>query len=302
MAQLTLADLMSFVQDSIPDRPQAKIARAANRVLRNIHERIGVPKRSTLTTKPKVTTGTVSATIDSASVTFDSSVLGASDPFTIVQISGVDEWFNVTRVNGTTGTLSSVWPTTTASGLAFTLVYPIVTFPVNVLRVTRMWQEGWKELMFAGDEKQNAPVGWYSAPGITAGRVSPGRPLWWAPFQMDSSAASPSDDLVRRMLIPWPDQRYVFEYSYLERVAYFTPGGATSQTTGLPDEWNDAIEVGTLYWSWIQENRRENAEPWRIDYEKAMMRTLATQAPVSRLGDGGQDAGVWIEESWPVGG
>lgn len=300
MSQMTLSDLVTYVQDYLPDRPQAKVARAGNRVLQRIFNMLSVPERSTFTTKAKTTTGTVTTVTNSPSVTFTNSVLSASDPFCVVQIDTVSEWYNLTRVSDTTGTLSSNWSQTGAAGLAFTICYPVITYPSTVLSVRRRWQEGYKELVFAGDEKQEAPMGWQSAPGITAGRLSPGRPIWWAPYSQDSSGSP--DDLRREMLMPWPDQKYTYEYNYTKRPTLFTPAGAGTQKTDLPAVWDQAIYDGTLYHSFIQENRNENAALWQVAYDKAFREALGEIGVVSRLGDGGQETGIWVEETWPVGG
>lgn len=300
MSQMTLADLNTLVRLYIPDRPQASIAAAANMVLQRIFNRISVPERSTFTTKAKNTSFTVTTTTDSTAITFSGNALSATDPMAVVQISGVQEWFDVTRVTDSTGTLSSKWPLDGAAGLSCTIAYPCITYPADVLSVKRRWQEGYKELTFAGDEKQEAPLGWYSAPGITAGRLSPGRPIWWAPFSMDTSGSP--DDLRRELIIPWPDRMYVLEYSYVKRPVLFTPAGADTQKTWLPAIWDQAIKDGTLFHSWVMERKRDVAEPWRLDYERSFREALAELGPVSRLGDGGAETGVWIEEQWPVGG
>lgn len=301
MAQLTLGNITTYVNYHIPDFLQARVAFSANLVLKRIHRRIGVISRSTITTLATTTTGTVQVTEGSVNVTFTNAVLAssiaASGVMRVIQVDGTREWFNLTRSTDNTGTLSSAWPTDTNNTASFTIAYPLVTFPSTVLAVQRMWMEGYRELLFAGDEKQDG--GTPGVQGVTGGRISPGRPIWWGPYDMDTTGTP--DDLVRRMLLPWPDQAYVIQYSYLKRPTVFDGAGSSGQTTGLPAMWDQVIIDGTLYHSFVQQNRRENAAVWRAEYDRSFGEACADLGAVSRMGDTGE-GGIWIEESWPVGG
>ena len=234
---------------------------------------------------------TVSVTAGSATVNFSASVLDAADPYRYVQVSGVSEWFTLTRVSGTQGTLSSAWPVATNATATYEIVYPIVTFGTNVLAVLRLWREGFPALVFAGTEHQT------DLNDILAS----GTPTRFAPFSMDTAATSPSDDLLRYILLPPPSEALVLQYAFLKRPALLAVGGATTQVMGVPEAFNEAIITGVLFYCWDQEDKQDRSRSWKALHEEAMREALADLGVVSRYADLGP-AGLWVEETAPIGG
>lgn len=275
MAQLTVADLLDYVRDHIPDKAQAKVVRAANLVIQRIYAEAGQVERSTFTTKAPITTGTVEATNNSTTVTFSSSILSASFPLMYLKIDGDTTWYTLTYVSGTGGTLSSVFAGTTGAALTYTLAFPVISFPVNVLQVLSIWQEGFAPLRFAHHERTNDT---YLA-------VSTGRPEYYAPYFMDT--ASSPDDALRLLILPAPDDMYSYTYAYKRRPTLLTPGGATSQKLLLPDFFNESIMAGTLFYCWDQEDAQERSTYWLNQYELAWRRAMAqvSVSAVTRMDD-----------------
>lgn len=268
MAQLTLAEVISFVQDFEPDVPQAKIVRKLNLVIQELYEKLAVPQRGTFTTKAPTTTGTVSATNLSTGVTFSSSVLETTDPIRLIQIEGDTTWYTLTRTNGTTGVLSSGFAGDTGATLTYQIAYPIITYPAAVGQIIRCWREGLdQDLLSMGDE------------GARSRLLDPsvGMPQWRAPYIFDATGTP--DDLLREELIPAPSQALSYTYVYSTRPTYIATGASTSSVVNLPQLASPAILWGTLcYVSFQRESGKSN--PYYLGkFEDAKMKALAeTQA------------------------
>lgn len=270
MAQLTLANLIDEVQDEIQNKPQAKIVRALNKVIRRIYHEPPMWKRGTFTTSPKVVTGTVSVTLNSTTATFSSAILATTDPLTLVQIEGDQAWFTLTPSNTTVGALSSVWPTTTDATATFTLVRPSITFPSDVGEIMEVGRDNYEPLSFARDEFRRA---WPSAMAV-------GVPELWFPYLHDSSGTP--DDKLRIVLVPAPDTRMVYSYSYRARPTFIAADAATTVTVPLPDVWNEAVIAGVLAYLWKQEDAAGLRS--RMDlYEGLVARTRARVLPAATI-------------------
>lgn len=268
MALRTLANLISEVQDEIPEKPQAKIVRSINKVLTRIVTEMQEPKRSTFTTKAKIETGTVIVTQDSTTATFSSTILSDTFPFMMLQVEGDENWFNLTYSSTTVGILSSAWAEDTNATATYTLVFPAVSFPSDVGRVLSIYQNPQRPLTYGGIERA----------GSWPWQVF-GRPTNWLPYRIDMTATTPDDDKTRVLLWPAPDARMVFSYSYYPRIAFLTEAGATSQTIPLSDLWYEAICAGVIYHCWQQDDRPKAETLCRPVYEAALMRARGAQYP-----------------------
>lgn len=273
MALKTLAELIDELTDQIPSAAQEKIVRAANKVVRRIYAESTLPEYSTFTTRAKVTTGTVSVTQDQTAVTFSSGVLSATDPIVLVQIDGDEQWFVVTRnAADTAGVLSSKWAAANDATATFTIVYPAISFPVNVGEILRIWREGEADLKFCADRGSE----WLL--GSVAGTA-----MRWSPYLHDSASATPNDDLLRILLTPAPETREVWQYAYRRRQTLLTPGGATTQTIPLPDVWFECVVAGTLFYLWDQRDQQDRSAFWREEYERVFQRTRGTLLPAAAV-------------------
>lgn len=293
MSLLTLANLIDDTRDEIPNKEQAAIVRAVNKVVRRIYTEFVEPQESTFTTLPSNTTGTVAVTQDSTSVTFTDSVLSASDPLRWVQIGGDNAWFQLTRVSGTTGTLSSKWGATSDAAATFTIIYPVVTFPYGVGEIIQIGQAGMDSLKFRIGTRDVQTTWWW--------QMAVGLPVFWGPYTHDESAVSPNDDLLRIILSPAPDSRRVYNYLFKPRVAFLDPSGATSQTIPLQDRWYESIVEGTLYHVWKQEARSEKFVTQFGVYQSALARARATALPAAVIAPRRRMGGLWVYERRPIG-
>lgn len=294
MAQLTVQNIIDFVQDYIPDCPQAKIVRKTNLVLQRIYGEIGQVARSTFTTKASVTTGTVSVTNGSAGVLFSSGVLSTVDPLTYIQISGSSTWYTITRNgNDAQGLLSSFFDGASGSGLSYTICYPSVTFPTSVLQVLGIWKEAFKELKFANTEHI----------ARLFDRITVGTPEWYAPYLTDTSGTTPDDEKLRFLLVPAPSTALTLTYAYKVRPTLLDPAGSTSQTSGLPDFYNETILNGTLFFLWDQEDKQDRSSFWKGEYESAWKRAMAQVAVNvdTRMEDAYDGAEQGLYDNRPIG-
>lgn len=267
MARLTVADMIDAVTDFIPSIAQAKIVRASNYVLQRIHVETSIPEYSTVTTKAKVTTGTVSVAQDSTTATFSSAVLSTSDPFHLVQIEGDSAWFPLTPSSTTVGALASKWAVATDADATYTLVYPSISFPRGVHQVTRIWRESLGDIVYAADRGSDFQA--------FTGSIT-GTPTTWSPYAHDSASASPDDDLLRILLTPAPESREVLMYSFVRRPTLLTPGGATSQAYPVPEFWTPTLVAGTLFWLWDQRDKQDRSAYWLSEYNREFSRVRGT--------------------------
>lgn len=270
MARLTLANLINEAQDIKQAYPQAKIVRAVNKSLIRVHAENAIPKVSTFTTRPQVTTGTVAVTENSAAVTFSSEVLSTSDPLCLVQIEGNSAWFVLTIVSTTTGTLSSAWPEATDATATFTIVFPTITFPQEVGEIVRIWRDPDMELEFMSDPGRDWD--WL-------GSEVTGTPQRWCPYQHDSSAASPNDELLRILLDPAPEERETWRFAYRARPSLLSEGGATTQTIPLTDQWNEYIVAALVAEMYEVRDGLEKAKAKRDAAEDIYKRIRGARTP-----------------------
>jgi len=286
MALLTLAQLLSDVQDEIPGKAQAQVVRAVNKVIRRVYTEFVEPVRTTFTTLAQVTTGTVSVTQDSTAVTFSSAVLASTDPVRLVKIDGDSNFFTLTFISTTQGTLSSKWAGATNATATFTIVYPTISFPAAVGEILSIQQYGYETLKF-----------------LIGGQMpwTYGIPETWSPYVHDESSATPNDDLLRIFLSPAPTTRIVYEVWYKPRVTFLDPAGATTQTIPLSNLWYDSVIQGVLFFVWKQE-RREGSEVFTQNaiYENALARARASALPAAVIPPRSRRTGMWAFEQRPV--
>lgn len=251
MAQLTLAEIRTRVQEFIPDKATAAIDAAANHVIEDLAQEFGNQDRGTFTTLAKYTTGTVSVNQDSASVTGSGTSFDTgSDAYLngLIQIQGDDAWFGVTAIASATAlTLSSNWAQSNVSGGTFVLVQPRVTLPAAVLRVNKIWRRGRLPLTYASDEKDDWYIQW-----------DEDEPLHWSDGPFGTSGE------VQIQLRPYPDARYVYEYSYMKQPTLLSASG---DAIPFPSVLNTAVLAGTLSIVWDQEDAQDRSMAWLQRYE-----------------------------------
>lgn len=286
MALLTVAKLVDQVLFEIPGKEQAPIVYALNLVVRRIQNDFVEPIRATFTTRATYATGTISVTQDSTSVTFSGTPLLSADPVMLLQVEGDSEWFVLTYVSTSTGTLSSKWAGATNATATFTIAYPTVSFPAGVGRVLKIQRYGYTPLVF------NVGGG---CPSVS------GTPMSWSPYYHDPASASPNDDLLRFYLNPAPDSRVVYSYWYSPRTAELDTAGATTQVVPLPDIWNEAVLQGVLFWLWKQEARSERALVQSALYEAALARARGSASSSSVLIPERTRVGLYGFEQRPIG-
>jgi hypothetical protein len=282
---LTLAALLDDVRDELPSKEQAPVVRAVNKVVRRLHTELVGPERSTFTTRAVTTTGTVAVTEGSTAVTFSSGVLLVTDPLRLVRVEGEAAWFALTRnAADTAGVLSSAWPRATDAAAAYEMAHPTVTLPAAVGEVTEVRRGN------------AAPLGFRPAPGCPSGVAAPAT---WGPWSVDSSAASPSDDLLRVVLDPAPLEAEVFSFWYRRRTPALSPSGATTQTVPFSDLWYEAVVQGTLFHLWRQEGDRGKSLLAGQLFEAAVARARGAAQPAAVLRRR-RDEGLWTYEQRPL--
>lgn len=85
--------------------------------------------QTTLQTVAPYSTGTVSATAGSTTVTGSGTTWTATHTGIRLRFTGREEWYTFTRTGATAGTLDRPFEGTTGSGLSYTLYQPLLTLP-----------------------------------------------------------------------------------------------------------------------------------------------------------------------------
>lgn len=263
MGQLSLTDLTTEVQDYIPSKPMAQVGRAANNIIKRIYRHIAPVDRSTFTTTPPYTTGTVDPTqgdiaLLGTGTAWDSTFIGA-----LIQISGSNTWYTIAAVPGAGQiTLSSAWDGSTSTGKTYKIVYPFVEFPSTVLRTINIWRTPRDKLLFAASSYEEQ---------ILASPVT-GQPRFYVPARMDIGAGT--DDNFRLQLLPAPDTYYTYTYDFQRRPTLYTPSSGSTYSD-LPSTFDDAIIAGTLMLCWDQEDKQDRAMYWKGEFLSLLREALA---------------------------
>lgn len=288
MAQLTLANVLDFVQDEIPQRPVEKVTRALNLTLLELANELPMIQRSTFTTRAQITSATATVTAGATGVSFSASILSASDPLMMVQVAGDSTWYSMTYASASAGVLSSAFAGASGSGLSCTVAFPSVTFGTDVGEVLRMWRQGFIEIKPSLDQYRPSLVAWNDT----------GPPQFWSPYKFDGSATP--DDSLRILLEPAPDAAYSVMFSYRTRIAFLTVGGSTSQKVACPDVYDSAVVSGTMWRCWDQEDGNGRANVWEARYARDKNRIRASrQAQADQMEDG-FNGGLYVYEQHPV--
>lgn len=288
MAQLTLGDLQDEVGDYVPDYPLAKVARAANNVLRRIHRELGQISRVTFTTVTPYSTGTVTVFQGNATVTGSGTTWQTGWKEALIRISGDATWYNVTFAASGVCTLSSVFAGADGAGLTYQIVFPSVILPSSVLEPIRIWRPGSADLKWEGDENIEE----------LAYQMEPGEPKYWSPASMEDGSSSV--DELRIRLTPPPDGYYAFTLACRKNLTVFDPAGADTQKTYLPSYMNEAIFRGTMFHIFDQVDKQDRSRFWNDLYEQSLRELFAqhTAHAVSQMSDGTDIGG--LSQVFPV--
>ena len=293
--RLQFSDVISFVQDYIPATPQAKIGRKLNLILEDIYTEISQVQVSTFTTRAPTTSGTVTATNNSNAVSFSGTPLLSTDPLQYIQIDGSSEWYELSYVSTSTGTLSSVFEGTTGAGLTYTIAYPTVSFPSAVQQVLSITKQGFEPLKYSSKSnlEERGTI------------ITPAQPVWYSPYLFNASTGATPDDAHRILLLPFPDAQYTFSYTYMSRPALLSVSGATTQYIPLPSLFNRCVQFGTLALCYGQDDGEGALGPWWGRYLKEL--TKATAVRTATEGSS-QSASVYtrgrrvdVQDQWPIG-
>lgn len=289
MAQMTLSDIQTQVQDYIPNKLAAAITRAANMALREMYRVAGPTKRFTFSTTAPYTTGTVAVTRGSTGVTLTGGTFAASSDKQLIQIEGDRTWFTFTRTGGTTGTLGSAWAAANDATATFTLAYAFVELPTDILSVSSLWMPDFFPLDRISEEQYARWMG---------GAQSTGYPRQYAL----GPAVTAGSSALRAELIPFPDATYAMTAAGQVRPTLVASSGDYS---GLPEEYDDTWLSGTLMYAWDQEAKDERSAYWRNIFKAGLTAMAANRNRgfIGALQEGfGDDAVAGPWNRWPIGG
>lgn len=265
MSRMTLSQLATEIKRWLPDKSTDAISGAANFAIREIGKAGAIPQnfRSTLTTTAPVDITAVSATKGSTSITGTGLVAGMLNQF--IRISGDDTWYLLSAVGTGTGTLSSAFAGTTGSGtLTATVAYPRVTLPANLLTIDKIGEQNRQPLSYIDAE-------------LSSGVYTTGRPEMFTEIIPVNIS-----EYLELALLPFPDASYSFIVEGRKRLTAFSEAGSYS---GVPEEHEDILIAGTLFYLWSAEDGEDRAAFWKGMFERGLKRARASRGPVlNRLG------------------
>jgi hypothetical protein len=262
---MTLSELETEIKRWLPDKSSAAIMAAANFAIREIGKS-GVFSqnfRSSITTTDPVSLTSVTATNGSTTVSATGIVAGMANQ--VIQIEGDDNWYTIATATTGSLTLSSVFAGATGSGtLTATVAYARVALPAYVLTIDRIRAQNYEPLTQLDGE-------------LATETYSTGRPDTFVPVVPVNTS-----EYLEVFLIPFPDADYTFIVEGRKKVALFSD---SSSQSGVPEEHEDILLSGTLFYLWSAEDGEEKAAFWKQLFERGLRRGKAVNGvPVRRLG------------------
>lgn len=249
MGQLTLDALTTQVLDYAPGKSPAAVARAANLAIREFYMVAGPMKRWTLTTTAPYSTGTVAIAQGATAITLTGGTWAAGTTNQLIRCSGDDTWYGFTRVTGTTGTLDSGFAGTTLTVGTYEVVYAYYDIPTDILGIQQMWRANETPIHRAADDQ---------FPLLIRASTEPDEPRHYA--MVKSTHATNS--ALRVMMIPYPDAVYSFMATGKVRATQFANSAPTTEYTGFPEELDEILLYGTLFYIMGQRDKAADAAWW----------------------------------------
>ena len=250
MAKLTLTNLVAEIQDHIPDKEEATIVRAANRVIRELTNEGNLYTKGshTFTTTAPRTTGTVSVTQSGTTVTGTDFV--DEDLYQIIQIEGSNHWYPITAVTaGVSCEIDGGWESTDVTDGGYTVAYHRYVMPVGTIQIKAIKRPNRNGLTRINDELYDNMM--YHVNIMEPTRYYLTKPL--------NSAGSPEI-----ILMDWPDGVYSYTVVSVDAPTLYGAGG--SDTCNLPENYELALIYGTLMHCWDQEDEPLRAKEWERRY------------------------------------
>jgi hypothetical protein len=283
MSQLTYANLSTQVLDWAPGWQAGPILRASNLALRDVYALVGPTVRFTLTTTAIYNTGTVAVTQGDTAVTLTTGTFAAGTDKQIIQMSGENTWYEFTRSSGSAGVIGSGFAGTTLTAGTFTVAYAYYDLPTTVSSVFSLWRGPRKRLARMNDEERDRFMDTSQVPGT---------PLSY----LIAKGTTAGSSAVRIMLVPYPDTVYTFLGSGRARPTVFT--GSGTEYTGLPEDYDQALIAGTLYYILNQKDKADSSAWWKREWEDFIGNAKAQQnegfdTQYNEAQQGGEPGSVW---------
>ncbi len=287
MAQMLYSDLQTQVQDWLPGKQAAPIVRAANYALRKLYERAGPTVRLNLTTTALYETGTVAITQGQTALTMAGGTFAAGTDGQLIQCDGEMTWYGFTRVGANTGTLASGFGGATLTAGTYQLVYAYYDLPTTISATFNLWRDPQTRLTRMNDEEFTRFMG---------GPQSPGQPRQYALVK----GTHTTNSAVRILLAPYPDAVYTYTGSGRARPTLFT--GTGSEYTGLPEEYDEALLAGALFYLTDQRDKQDRSGWWFGYWEKTLKEAQATQNEGfdTQYGEASQGQGWDLWQTGPI--
>lgn len=254
---ITFANILSMVQSKVGDRGASgttELTRAINLGQRKVAGEFEWPKlraRAFKTTMAPYTTGTITLTKDSATVT------GSGTDFTglagrKLALAHNQPWFEIAMItNGTELELSEAWPFETVTASGFVIYEDRVEMPSDFQRLRRMWLHDTRRRMPLDQFPQDANL-----PG------GPGTPFQYDLIERTSGGSH------RFQLGPCvPDAVYRVEVSYQKEV--------TDDTFSFDDEQAELLVWAALSYAYERDQSAERRERADRKYVEELQRVMA---------------------------
>lgn len=264
MAQMSLSDLQTAAKDFVANVSAARVTRAGNLALRKLYEVAGPTIRFTLTTTAPYSTGTVAITKGATAVTLSGGTFAASTEGQLIKAEGESTWYGFTYGSGSTGTLGSAFAGTTLTAGTFELAYAYYDLPTSLSSTFSLWRDSRSRLRRWNSEEM---VRYMDSANTTA------IPRAYSVVK----GTHASNSAVRVLLMPFPDAVYTFSGVGRARPTLFPNSSPTTEYSGLPEEYDDALLAGTLFYLWDGEDKQDRSQWWYSMWKEFLKEAAATQ-------------------------
>lgn len=280
MAQMTLTDLTTQAKDHIANVEAGRVTRAANMALRRLYAVAGPTVRYGVTTVAPYSTGTIALAQGDTAVTLTGGTFAAATTNQLFRASGESTWYGWTYGSASAGTIAPAFAGTTLTVGTYKIAYAYYDLPTTISSTFDLWRDSRNRLRRVTDEEASRYI---------ERLTEPGQPEAYAVVK----GTHASNSAVRIMLLPYPDAVYTFTAAGRARPTLFT--GSGTEYSGLPEDYDDALLAGTLFYLWDGEGKQSESQWWKALWQETLNNASATQneAIVTQYGQAVGRARLW---------
>lgn len=234
-------------------------------------------KDAIIQTTTEITTGTVTATLASTTITFSSGPTPSVAQW-FIQFSSSDDWYQITShtAAATTATLANAYLLTTSSTLTYTLRKVYYPMPTDVGRILNIKQ--------TRDDISLKYIAPRLLDRLVADRTRSGEPEFYSIAGLDPSVAATATKQFRLEFYPVANVAMNLNIRYYQVLAELS---ADTDIPFIPEGFHDILVwdvLGTYGFTWLDDTRLSAAKAEANDLLKSMIKNdVATENMPTRI-------------------